>query len=60
MGYKKYLLRPLFCSLLLRIFRLFAIFVTQAERFYSVIWRNYVRQFGIIPFGKKAKFDFKI
>jgi len=23
----------------------------------SVIWRNYVRQFGIILFGKMVKFD---
>jgi hypothetical protein len=34
----------------------FIILIGNLAQIRSVIWRNYVRQFGIIPFGKMAHF----
>jgi hypothetical protein len=34
----------------------FVVLIGNLAQIRSVIWRNYVRQFGIIPFGKMAGF----
>ena len=38
----------------------FIILIGNLAQIRSVIWRNYVRQFGIIPFGKMAHFRWDI